>query len=73
MKDPKLAFGVIGTVIAAVCCFTPILAIGAAFIGVSAIAGWLDFVLFPALFFFIGLTVYAIRRRRRNPSKEHSI
>ena len=67
MKDGGLVgLGVAGTVIAALCCFTPILVVGAGFVGLSALVGWLDFVLFPALFFFIGLTFYAVRRRNRN-------
>ncbi len=67
MKDRKLiGLGIIGTVIAALCCFTSILVVGAAVVGLSAIVGWLDYVLFPALFFFIGLTVYAVYRRRNN-------
>ncbi len=67
MKDGKLiGVGVFGAVIAALCCFTPILVVGAAAVGLSAILGWLDFVLYPALFFFIGLTVYAVRRRRNS-------
>ena len=66
MNDRKLlATGVIGTVIAALCCFTPILVVLLGVVGLSAILGWLDYVLFPALAFFIGLTVYALYRRRR--------
>ncbi len=66
MNDRKLiGFGVVGTVIAALCCFTPLLVVGVTVVGLSAIAGWLDFVLYPALFFFIGLTVYAVRRRKQ--------
>ena len=70
MTDQNLIrLGVIGTVIAALCCFTSILVVGVTVVGLSAIVGWLDYVLFPALFFFIGLTVYAVRRRRGNLKK----
>ncbi len=70
MKDRKLiGLGVVGTIIAALCCFTPLLVVGAAVVGLSAIVGWLDFVLFPALFFFIGLTAYPVHRRRSNLTK----
>ncbi len=66
MNDRKLiGLGVVGTVIAALCCFTPLLVVGITVVGLSAIVGWLDFVLYPALFFFIVLTVYAVRRRKQ--------
>lgn len=35
-------------------------------VGLSVLLGWLDIVLFPALAFFIGLTIYAVWRRQRN-------
>ncbi|MBL4872562.1 MAG: mercury resistance system transport protein MerF [Rhodobacteraceae bacterium] len=66
MKDDKLLkIGVIGTVIAALCCFTPILVVLVGIVGLSAIIGYLDFVLFPALGVFILITVYALIRRKR--------
>ena len=66
MSNQKLLrVGVIGTVIAAVCCFTPVLVVLVGVVGLSAIVGWLDYVLFPALVIFIGITVYALVRRRK--------
>ena len=59
-----LGVGIIGTVIAALCCFTPVLVVLVGLVGLSAIVGYLDFVMLPALVFFVGLTVYAIRRRQ---------
>ncbi len=61
-----LKTGLIGTVIAALCCFTPILVILLGAVGLSAVVGWLDFVLFPALAFFIALTAYALWRREKH-------
>ena len=61
-----LTTGIIGTVIAALCCFTPVLVVLFGFVGLWAVLGWLDYVLFPALAFFIGLTIYAVWRRQRN-------
>lgn len=61
-----LTTGIIGTVVAALCCFTPILAVLFGLVGLSAVLGWIDYVLFPALAFFIGLTIYALWRRQRN-------
>lgn len=76
MKDPRAMFriGVGGTLLVAVCCFTPILVILFGVIGLSALTGYLDYVLLPALAGFIGLTVYAFRRRQqadacRRPAK----
>jgi len=57
--------GIIGTVIAALCCFTPVLVILFAAVGLSWVVGYLDYVLLPALFFFIGLTVYAVWRNQK--------
>lgn len=64
-SDKVFRFGVIGTVIAALCCFTPILAILFAAVGFSWALGYLDYVLLPALFVFIGLTIHALWRRQR--------
>jgi mercuric ion transport protein len=71
MKDRKLLrTGVVGSVIAALCCFTPILVVALGVVGLSAAVGWLDYVLFPALALFMGITVYAlIRMQRRKAAK----
>jgi mercuric ion transport protein len=63
-----LKFGIIGTVITVLCCFTPILVIVFSAIGLSALIGILDFVLFPALGLFIAITGYALWKRRRTAS-----
>ena len=68
-KDTALRCGVGGTVIAALCCFTPVLVVLLGAIGLSAWLGWLDFVLFPALAFFMALTGYALWRRRKAPAE----
>ncbi len=58
-----LRTGIIGTIVAALCCFTPILVVLFGVVGLSAAVGYLDYVLFPALAFFAGLTLYALWRR----------
>ena len=69
MRTTKLLrVGAIGTVITAICCFTPALVIIVVAIGLSAVVGWLDYVLYPALAVFAGITVYALIRRRREKS-----
>jgi len=57
--------GLIGTVIAAICCFTPVLVILFGVAGLSAWLGWLDYVLLPALAVFAGSTAYGLWRRQR--------
>ena len=67
MSDNRLlATGLIGTVIAAICCFTPVLVVVLGAVGLSAVLGWIDYVLLPALVFFLALTVYAVWRRSRH-------
>ncbi len=65
-----LTTGIVGTIIAAICCFTPVLVILLGAVGLSAWLGWLDYVLLPALGIFICITVYAAVRvaRRRSAS-----
>ncbi len=66
MKNATLfRTGIIGAVVAALCCFTPILVVLLGAVGLSALTGYLDVVLVPALVFFVGLTAYAVYRRNR--------
>jgi mercuric ion transport protein len=67
LKNPKvlLRVSVIGTVLVALCCFTPILVILLGTLGLAALTGYLDYVLLPALAFFIGLTFYALWRKKQ--------
>lgn len=65
MKDGTLLkVGIIGTVVAALCCFTPVLVILLGAVGLSALLGVLDYVLLPALALFIGVTIYALWKRK---------
>lgn len=66
MKDRTLLrTGIAGTIVTALCCFTPVLVVLLGIAGLSTVTGYLDLVLFPVLAFFLGLTVYALRRKRR--------
>lgn len=66
MKDATvLKASIAGSVIAAICCFTPILVIFLGSIGLSAWLGWPDYFLLPALVIFLGITVYGLWRRQR--------
>jgi mercuric ion transport protein len=77
MNDKKLLkFGVIGTVVVALCCFTPVLVILFGVVGLSAAVGYLDYVLLPALAIFAGLTAYALWRRGQrgeDPQGDHNV
>jgi mercuric ion transport protein len=59
-----LRVGIIGAVVTALCCFTPVLVVLLGAAGLSAAIGWSDYVLWPALVFFVGLTALALWRRR---------
>ena len=65
-----LRTGIIGSVICALGCVTPIFVVALAAVGLSAMTGYLDYVLFPGLAVFLGLTGYALYRRARTPQAE---
>ena len=55
-----LQTGLAGTIIALICCATPVLVILFGAIGLSAYIGWLDMVLLPSLAIFLIFTGYAL-------------
>lgn len=63
--------GVVGTVVAALCCFTPVLAVLLGAVGLAALTGYLDYVLIPALVVFLCLTLYAVWRQRGAASRNN--
>jgi len=64
-RDALLKTGIIGSIIAALCCFTPVLVLLFGALGLAALVGYLDLVLMPALLIFIGITAYAYFRKRK--------
>lgn len=64
-SNTLLTTGVVGTGLAALCCFTPLLTVLLGAVGLSAVLGYLDLVLIPALLLFVGITLYALVRRSR--------
>ena len=66
--DRLLSIGITGTVIAALCCFTPILVVIFGALGLSSWLGGLDNVFLPALLIFILITVYALWKRQQKTS-----
>lgn len=64
-----LTTGVIGSVVTALCCFTPVLVVGLGTLGLAALTPWLDLVLLPLLALFLIITggaLWRILRRRRS-------
>ena len=60
MNKKLFTTGLTGTVITALCCFTPVLVFIAGAAGLSAIVGWLDYILLPLLGVFLAITIYAL-------------
>ncbi len=67
MKNKLLAFSIGGTLLAALCCFTPLLPIVLTALGLTGLLGVLynDAILLPILAGFLILTGYAIWQRRK--------
>ena len=66
MRDKLFGVGIAGSVVAALCCVTPVLVWLLAAFGLSAYTGYLDPILLPALLVCLAITGYAICRRRRH-------
>jgi mercuric ion transport protein len=65
MADRRLlGIGLLGAAVSALCCFTPVLVLVLAGLGLSAVTGWLDCVLLPALAVFIGIAAYGTLRKK---------
>lgn len=60
-----LKTGIVGSVVAAICCFTPLLVILLGVLGLGAVTGYLDYVLLPALGFFLILMAYGGYKERQ--------
>lgn len=56
--------GIIGTIVTAVCCFTPVLPFILSAIGISRFVGYLDMVLMPLLAIFAGIAIFGFLKRR---------
>ena len=67
-KGPFLS-AVTGTVLIALCCFTPLLVILLGFIGLSSMTPYLDVVLLPALIIMVILTILSFRKWKQSRSE----
>ena len=67
LKNKLLTLGVGGTLLAILCCFTPLLPIALTALGLTGLLGALynDAVLLPILAGFLILTGYALWRQKR--------
>lgn len=65
MNDKKvLQYGVIGTIIAVLCCFTPVLAVLLPALGLGAWLATADSIVVPLLVACLGLVAVGLYRRR---------
>ena len=62
-----LRTGTIGVIVSVLCCFTPVLVLIFGAVGLATRVGYLDYVLMPALLFFVGLIIYAVNRKSKTP------
>ena len=67
-----LRVGIVGALIAAVCCFTPALVILLGAVGLSAVVVLLDYLLLPLLILFVGIAMYAVDKRKKLTQNETS-
>lgn len=56
--------GLTGTILSAICCFTPLLVVFLSAIGLTGLIVYLDYFLLPSLAFFFILLIYAIIKRQ---------
>ncbi len=68
MRDRTLVTtGIVGAVVTAVCCATPLLAIVLGAVGLTAWLVKADYVLIPALILFVALIAFGLYRTRLRP------
>lgn len=65
MNNRILRAGIIGAIVTAICCFTPVLVILSSVLGLTALVGYLDYVLFPLLAMFLVLIAVGIIKKSR--------
>lgn len=71
-KPPSKKFfytAVTGAILVAICCFTPILVIILATVGLSAFTPYLDYILYPALVLLILIAWLSYKKYKRTLQK----
>ena len=70
MEEGKLfKTGLWGTIVTAICCFTPLLPWVLGLVGLAILTPYLDYVLFPLLFLFLAIAFWGWRRARRTAER----
>ncbi|MDQ0484417.1 mercury resistance system transport protein MerF [Guptibacillus hwajinpoensis] len=73
MKSNKTFItGIVGTIIALICCTTPVLVILLGTLGLGALTGYLDFVLIPALMIFMVITFFSYRKITKSSNEKEN-
>jgi mercuric ion transport protein len=62
--------GIWGSIVAAICCATPLLAIALASVGLATMVPYLDYVLLPALLVFLLLALYGWLKSRDQTAQQ---
>lgn len=71
-RNKTFITGVVGTIIALICCTTPVLVILLVTVGLGALTGYLDYVLIPALVLFILITFFSYRKRTKASNEKEN-
>jgi mercuric ion transport protein len=59
-----IGVGAAGSLVAAICCATPALAVLLGALGLSAWLAWSDYLVLPALLAFLGVAAFGLMRRQ---------
>jgi mercuric ion transport protein len=62
-KNKLLKAGLVGSIVTAICCFTPFLVVVFGLAGLSPLVIYLDVVLLPLLVVFVGITAFALWKK----------
>ncbi len=64
-KNRLLKVGIIGTIVAALCCFTPVLVVLLGALGLASLVAYLDIFLIPTLMIFAGMTFCGLVKMKK--------
>jgi len=65
-----IQIGGAGALLAAICCFTPLLVVILGALGLGMMTKYLDLILLPTLFICLGVLVYGFQLRKLNTHSE---